>query len=74
MTAAQLFDAGVRAVPEIPAALARGDFTPLMGWLREQVHSQGSLMTGEELLTHATGRPLDPEVFTQHLQARYLAE
>lgn len=72
MTAAQLFDAAVRAVPEIPAALARGDFAPLMGWLREQVHAQGSLMTGDKLLTQATGRPLDPEVFTAHLSARYL--
>jgi carboxypeptidase Taq len=45
-----------------------------MGWLREHVHAQGSLMTGDELLTHATGRPLDPEVFTRHLAARYLAD
>ncbi len=74
MTAAQLFGAGVRAVPEIPGALARGDFAPLMGWLRAEVHGRGSLMTGEELLTRATGRPLDPEVFKQHLRARYLAE
>jgi len=72
MTAAQLYDAAVRAVPEIPAGLARGDFAPLMGWLREQVHSRGSLMTGDELLTQATGRPLDPEVFKAHLKARYL--
>ncbi len=74
MTAAQLYDAGVRALPEIPGALARGDFVPLMGWLREHVHAQGSLMTVDELLTHATGRPLDPEVFKQHLAARYLAD
>jgi len=74
MTAAQLFNASVRAVPEIPGALARGDFAPLMGWLREQVHGRGSLLTGDELLIQATGRPLDPEVFKQHLQARYLAE
>jgi len=73
MTAAQLFDAGVRARPEIPGALARGDFAPLMGWLGEHVHSRGSLMTGEVLLTQATGRPLDPEVFKQHLAVRYLA-
>jgi Zn-dependent M32 family carboxypeptidase len=31
-------------------------------------------MTGDALLTHATGRPLDPEVFKQHLAARYLAD
>ncbi|MDX1576403.1 MAG: carboxypeptidase M32, partial [Kiloniellales bacterium] len=72
MTAAQLYDAAVRARPEIPEALGRGDFAPLIGWLREHVHGKGSLLTGDELLAQATGRPLDPEVFTQHLRARYL--
>jgi carboxypeptidase Taq len=74
MTAAQLYDAALRARPGIPAALARGDFAPLMGWLRDKVHAQGSLLTGEELLVHATGRPLDPAVFERHLAARYLAD
>jgi len=72
MTAAQLFDAARRAVPAIPAALGRGDFAPLMAWLRENVHGKGSLLTGPELLTAATGRPLDPEVYKRHLQQRYL--
>ena len=33
------------------------------------MHAQGSLMSGEELLVQATGRPLDPEVFRRHLEA-----
>ena len=73
MTAAQLFAAATTAVPEIPAAIGRGDFAPLMAWLREKVHAKGSLLSGDELLTEATGRPLDPEVFKAHLKARYLA-
>ena len=74
MTAAQLYDAALRAEPGIPDALTRGEFAPLMGWLRTQVHEQGSLMSGEEMLVQATGRPLDPEVFKRHLAARYLPE
>ena len=57
MTAAQLFQAARQAVPEIPAALARGDFRPLLGWLRTHVHGLGSRLTARELLTRATGRP-----------------
>ncbi len=30
-------------------------------------------MSGDALLIRATGRPLDPEVFKQHLAARYPA-
>jgi carboxypeptidase Taq len=74
MTAAQLFDAARRAVPEIPAAIARGDFAPLLSWLRTNVHSQGSLLETDDLLTRATGRPLDASVFKAHLLRRYGSE
>ncbi len=49
-------------------------FTSLIGRLRAEVHARGSLLTGDELLAQATGRPLDPEVFKAHLAARYLGE
>ena len=60
-------------MPEIPGAIGRGDFAPLLGWLRREVHGKGSLLSTDELLTAATGRPLDPDVFKTHLAARYLA-
>ncbi|MEE9534335.1 MAG: carboxypeptidase M32, partial [Acidimicrobiia bacterium] len=74
MTAAQLFAAAKAAVPEIPEAISRGDFTPLMTWLGEHVHALGSLYTTDELIERATGRPLDPKIFQAHLEARYLGE
>ncbi len=73
MTAAQLFAAAKKDRPEIPEAIARGDFAPLMGWQREKVHGQGSSLSTDELLTRATGSPLDPGVFKAHLKARYLS-
>jgi carboxypeptidase Taq len=74
MAAAQIFQAAVAAEPPaIPEAIARGDFAPLVGWLRTNVHSKGSLLSARELLSEATGRPLDPEAFKAHLRRRYLA-
>jgi carboxypeptidase Taq len=73
MTAAQIFEAANRAVPEILPAIGRGDFAPLVTWLRANIHSQGSLYETDELLTRATGRPLDAGVFKAHLARRYLA-
>jgi carboxypeptidase Taq len=72
MTAAQLYAAALAAVPEIPEAIGRGDFAPLMAWLRETIHAKGSLLSAEELVTEATGKPLDPAVFKAHLKVRYL--
>ncbi len=72
MAAAQLMQAARAAVPGLEDALARGEMAPLMGWLREKVHSQGSRLGFQDLLRHATGKPLDPGAFTNHLRARYL--
>jgi carboxypeptidase Taq len=74
MNAAQLFDAAGRADPAIPEELGRGDFKPLLGWLRTNVHRLGSSQTAAEIMTQATGRPLDAAVFKRHLERRYLGQ
>lgn len=72
MTAAQLFAAAERAVPALRSGLARGDFAPLLGWLRPHVHERASAVTARALVTEATGSPLDVGVFERHLRRRYL--
>jgi carboxypeptidase Taq len=73
LMAAQLFEALAAAEPDLPAQIARGDFTRLLAWLRASIHEQGSLLDTRELLTRATGRPLTPQPFIEHLERRYLA-
>jgi len=73
MAAAQLMAAARLAVPDLDAGLARGDLLPLLGWLRANVHSKGSLLEFNDLLRAATGRKLDPAAFEAHLTARYLS-
>jgi carboxypeptidase Taq len=72
MAAAQLMAAARRAVPGLDAALAQGDLSPLVGWLRRNVHGRGSLLGFNDLLREATGKPLDPTDFETHLTSRYL--
>ena len=73
LAAAQLFDAARRADSDIMAGLARGEFAPLMGWLGENVHARGSLLTTDDLLAEATGSVLGTAAFKNHLKARYLS-
>lgn len=73
MTAAQFFDAAVRADPDIKTGIASGNFLPLIGWLRDNIHGKGSLLSSQDLLVAATGSPLDPEIFKTHLKQRYLS-
>jgi carboxypeptidase Taq len=74
MAAAQLMAALRRAVPDLDAHFAAGDMRPMMGWLAEHVHAEGARLGFQDLLRHATGKPLDPADFTAHLSARYLTE
>lgn len=73
MAAAQLFAAAREALP-IDAQLAQGEFGPLVGWLRENVHRWGARYTTDGLLEKATGAPLSADAFRRHLTRRYLEE
>jgi carboxypeptidase Taq len=73
MAAAQLMAVARRQTHGLKTAMGLGDLSPLMNWLRNNVHAHGSLMGFNELLTQATGKPLDPADFQAHLRARYLS-
>lgn len=48
----------------------RGEFKPLLNWMREKVHSRGSIITPSELIEEATGNPPSPEPFISYLHAK----
>ncbi|WP_407526925.1 carboxypeptidase M32 [Methylobacterium oryzisoli] len=74
VTAAQLFAAACEAEAEIRPGLARGDFAPLVGWLRTHIHAVGSSRETDEIVAAATGKPTDLDAFLAHLRRRYLGE
>ena len=73
MAAAQLFAAACKSEPAILPGLAKGDFRPLVSWLRENLHQHGSRLAPADLIHEATGRPLDAGAFLAHLERRYLS-
>jgi len=72
MYAAQWFAAIRRQKPELDAELDRGEFNSLFAWLHDNIWSQGSRWTTEELVLRASGEPLNPQHFSAHLSKRYL--
>ncbi|WP_119418006.1 carboxypeptidase M32 [Desertibaculum subflavum] len=73
LSAAQLYAAARAADSGIEPAIERGEFAPLLAWLRANVHGHGSRLTTDEVLRHATGAPLSTTAFKRHLQQRYLS-
>jgi carboxypeptidase Taq len=73
LAAAQLFAAARKAHPGLLDAIGRGDFAPLLGWLRANVHGKGSIGTTDQILAEATGERLGGAAFKAHLESRYLS-
>lgn len=70
--AAQFFKAAKDSNPEINDHIAKGDFKPLMGWLKSNIHENGCLYSTDDLTEKATGKTLDVEAYKEHLKTRYL--
>jgi carboxypeptidase Taq len=73
LAAAQLFRAARDAEAGVIEGIGRGDFAPLLAWLRTHVHGKGSLLGTNDLLEEATGAPLGVAAFRAHIEARYLS-
>jgi carboxypeptidase Taq len=52
---------------------SRGEFAPLLEWLRANIHARASRLSTGELVEAATGMPLGAAAFERHLRGRYLA-
>ena len=74
LTAAQWFDAASRADPQLETEIRRGDFAPLIGWLRAEIHGRGQLLSARELVKEVSGEALDARFFKAHLERRYLSD
>ena len=69
--AAQLFAAAERDIGPLEDAFARGDFSGLRGWLRENVHRHGMRYRASAIVERATGRPPDDLALIESLSHRY---
>jgi carboxypeptidase Taq len=57
--------------PELEEEFARGDFSWLLGWLREHIHAAGRRYSALELVRAVTGEDLSPRHLVAYLRARY---
>ena len=59
------------AVPDLDAALARGDARPAMAWLRQTVQQHGALRSPTDTIAHATGAPPTPGPWLRYLETKF---
>lgn len=75
---AALFEAATQALggpDKVDAQLRSGEFAPLLGWLRINVHEVGSLKLPAEVIAGATGKPAAQEIdtapFVSYIRNKY---
>jgi carboxypeptidase Taq len=71
--AGQLFEALRTARPKLDEELGAGQFTGILEWLRENVHSFGARLPVKELMKEASGRPLAAAAYLRYLESKYLS-
>jgi carboxypeptidase Taq len=71
LISAQLSEAMDSAGIDIAGCIEARDFSPVLGWLRSNVHHPGRAYPMKELVLRATGAPLGSSAYIRHLRSRY---
>lgn len=68
---AQLFERVRQSEPDLDAQIERGEFNPLLTWLRDHVYRYGSQFTPSEIIERSTGQALSIEPYRKYLQSKF---
>ncbi|CAA9386644.1 MAG: Thermostable carboxypeptidase 1 [uncultured Phycisphaerae bacterium] len=68
--AAQFFERARADLGDLDAQFARGDFKPLLDWLRQNIHDQGMKYAPRDLVRRVTGQDLQPTALLAHLRRK----
>lgn len=69
--AAQFYEAMQRALPELPQLVQKGVLSPVLEWLRREVHPFGRFYTSQQLCEKVCGEGLNAEAFLRYARTKY---
>jgi carboxypeptidase Taq len=71
LNAAQLFRTAMQE-RDVAAGFRKGEYQPLLDWLRKAVHVHGATFAPRDLVRKATGRFPEPTDYLAHLEKRFV--
>ena len=71
MYAAQFYAKAEKELGDLQQMFSAGEFWPLLGWLRQNIHFQGSRLLPRDLVRAATGEELGAEHLITYLEGKY---
>lgn len=71
LVSVQLWECIHKDIPDLDDQIARGEFSALLGWLRDKVHRHGSKFEPQDLVRQITGTGIDPNPYVRYLKSKY---
>ena len=68
--ASQFFEQAEADLGDLDSQFARGEFLPLLDWLRTHIHTPGRCYSAGELVERVTGQPLSHAPLMRHLRGK----
>jgi len=69
--AAQFRQAAGRDLGDLEVMFARGEFQPLLAWLRTNIHAHGQTYPASDLVARVTGKPPSHEPLVEYLTGKF---
>lgn len=69
--ASQFFEQAQADLGDFEELFRRGDFAPLLEWLRQRIHQVGQRQSASALVEQVTGKPLSSEPLMRHLRGKF---
>jgi carboxypeptidase Taq len=66
--AAQLFNKAKQEIPNLQEGFTNGEFSPLLKWLRKNIHQEAGRYSPEELIKKVTGEGLNSKYLVDYLK------
>jgi len=69
--AAQIYSAASDNISNLTNHVLKANYSPLLTYLREEIHQYGMIYPPRELITKVSGKPLDPTYFINYLEEKF---
>lgn len=71
LVSAQLWEVIQKDIPDLDDQIRAGEFSNLLGWLREKIHAYGRKFEPQELVEKVTGSKIDAAAYVRYLTNKF---
>jgi carboxypeptidase Taq len=71
LISAQLWECINNDIPDLTDQIRSGEFSALLGWLRQNIHRHGTKFEPQELVQRITGSKIDPAPYVRYLKNKF---